>query len=186
MNFWKSFKNDYLIKFWAPIPTVIALGILSAYYFGIIGTHWAVTGELTKWGGHILNSFGVDISSWGYYQLVKVEGTILTRSSGIMLIGMFLGCTAAALWGNNVKLRMPTSNTRIYQALIGGIIAGFGARLGMGCNLASFFTGIPKFTFHAWMFTIAMIIGVYIGTRFTLLPFLQSKIKLKKLPVLLL
>ncbi len=62
---------------------------------------------------------------------------------------MFGGCFAAALWANNVKLRMPRSRIRIMQAIIGGIIAGFGARLAMGCNLAAFFTGIPQFSLHA-------------------------------------
>lgn len=51
-----------------------------------------------------------------------------------MILGMFGGCFAAALWANNVKLRMPRSRIRIMQAIIGGIIAGFGARLAMGCN----------------------------------------------------
>lgn len=180
MNFLKSFKKDFLVKFWAPIPAVIALGILSAYYFGITGTYWAVTGEFTRWGGHILEAFGVDLSTWGYYKIMNMDGNIFTRIDGVMIIGMFAGCIAAAFWGNNVKLRMPVSSTRVYQALIGGIIAGFGARLGMGCNLASFFTGIPQFSFHAWMFTLAMILGVYLGAKFSLLPFFQSKIKLKK------
>lgn len=43
---WQQFKHAWLIKFWAPIPAVIAAGILSTYYFGITGTFWAVTGEL--------------------------------------------------------------------------------------------------------------------------------------------
>lgn len=180
MNFWQNFKRDFLVKFWAPIPAVIALGILSAYYFGLTGTYWAVTGEFTRWGGHVLEAFGVDLSTWGYYKIMNMDGNIFTRIDGVMIIGMFAGCIAAAFWGNNVKLRMPASNIRIFQALIGGIIAGFGARLGMGCNLASFFTGIPQFTFHAWMFTIAMIAGVYLGAKFSLLPFFQSKIRLQK------
>ncbi|WP_417332389.1 selenium metabolism membrane protein YedE/FdhT [Halarcobacter sp.] len=180
MNFWQNFKRDFLVKFWAPIPAVIALGILSAYYFGLTGTYWAVTGEFTRWGGHVLEAFGVDLSTWGYYKIMNMDGNIFTRIDGVMIIGMFAGCIAAAFWGNNVKLRMPASNIRIFQALIGGIIAGFGARLGMGCNLASFFTGIPQFTFHAWMFTIAMIVGVYLGAKFSLLPFFQSKIRLQK------
>lgn len=46
----------------------------------------------------------------------------------MMIIGMFGGCFAAALWANNVKLRMPKSRIRIMQAVVGGIIAGFGAR----------------------------------------------------------
>ena len=180
MDYFKQFKQNYLVNFWRPTPAVIALGVLAAYYFGITGTYWAVTGEFTRWGGHILQLFGVDISNWGYYKIMKMEGTSLTRVDGVMIIGMFAGCIAAAFWGNNVKLRMPASNIRIMQALIGGIIAGFGARLGMGCNLASLFTGIPQFSVHAWFFTIAMIIGVYLGTKVTMLPFFQSKIKLQK------
>lgn len=82
----------------------------------------------------------------GYYQLIHLEGSPLTRIDGRMIIGMFGGCLAAALWANNVKLRLPRSRIRIAQAVAGGIIAGFGARLAMGCNLAAFFTGIPQFS----------------------------------------
>ena len=180
VDYFKQFRQTYMVNFWRPTPAVIALGVLAAYYFGITGTYWAVTGEFTRWGGHILQFFGVDISNWGYYKIMKIEGNSLTRIDGVMIIGMFAGCIAAAFWGNNVKLRMPASNIRIAQALIGGIIAGFGARLGMGCNLASLFTGIPQFSLHAWFFTLAMIIGVYLGTKVTMLPFFQSKIKLQK------
>ncbi|CNF70432.1 putative transport system permease [Yersinia enterocolitica] len=45
------FKSQYLVRFWAPLPAVIAAGILSTYYFGLTGTFWAVTGEFTRWGG---------------------------------------------------------------------------------------------------------------------------------------
>ncbi len=72
---------------------------------------------------------------------------------------MFGGCPAAALWANNVKLRLPRSRIRIAQAVAGGIIAGFGARLAMGCNPAAFFTGIPQFSLHARLFAIATAIG---------------------------
>lgn len=47
---WQQFKQAWLIKFWSPVPAVIAAGILSTYYFGITGTFWAVTGEFTRWG----------------------------------------------------------------------------------------------------------------------------------------
>ncbi len=135
---WQHFKQTWLIKFWAPAPAVIAAGILSTYYFGITGTFWAVTGEFTRWGGQILQLFGVHAEQWGYYKLIHLEGTPLTRIDGMMILGMFGGCFAAALWANNVKLRMPRSRIRIVQAVVGGMIAGFGARLAMGCNLAAF------------------------------------------------
>lgn len=29
---WQYFKQTYLVKFWSPVPAVIAAGILSTYY----------------------------------------------------------------------------------------------------------------------------------------------------------
>lgn len=81
-----------LIRFWSPVPAVIAAGILSTYYFGITGTFWAVTGEFTRWGGQLLQLLGVHSEQWGYYQLIHLEGSPLTRIDGRMIIGMFGGC----------------------------------------------------------------------------------------------
>ncbi|WP_150539913.1 selenium metabolism membrane protein YedE/FdhT [Actinobacillus vicugnae] len=180
LEIWQQFKQTYLIKFWNPVPAVIAAGILSAYYFGLTGTYWAVTGEFTRWGGEILQSFGVDVSDWGYFNLISLDGTVFTRIDGLMILGIFAGCIAAALWANNMKIRMPQNKIRIIQAILGGALAGFGARLAMGCNLASLFTGIPQFSMHAWYFTIATAIGTYAGVKFTLLPIFRPPLKLKK------
>ncbi len=89
---WQSFKQAWLIRFWSPVPAVIAAGILSTYYFGITGTFWAVTGEFTRWGGQLLQLLGVHSEQWGYYQLIHLEGSPLTRIDGRMIIGMFGGC----------------------------------------------------------------------------------------------
>ncbi|GKX53750.1 hypothetical protein SOASR029_40590 [Budvicia aquatica] len=177
---WQDFKTQYLIRFWAPLPAVIAAGILSTYYFGLTGTFWAVTGEFTRWGGHIAELFGANPHEWGYFKTIGFEGTPLDRIDGMMIIGMFGGCIAAALWANNIKLRLPQHKVRIFQALLGGIIAGFGARLAMGCNLAAFFTGIPQFSLHAWFFALATAVGSYFGARFTLLPMFRIPVKLQK------
>ena len=177
---WQSFKQAWLIRFWSPVPAVIAAGILSTYYFGITGTFWAVTGEFTRWGGQLLQLLGVHSEQWGYYQLIHLEGSPLTRIDGRMIIGMFGGCLAAALWANNVKLRLPRSRIRIAQAVAGGIIAGFGARLAMGCNLAAFFTGIPQFSLHAWFFAIATAIGSLAGARVSMWPMFRIHVKLQK------
>ena len=77
------------------------------------------------------------MSDWSYYKIIGMQGTIFTRIDGVMILGMFAGCISAALWANNVKWRNQPHKRRIVQALIGGALAGFGARLAMGCNLAS-------------------------------------------------
>ncbi|ABI59263.1 MULTISPECIES: selenium metabolism membrane protein YedE/FdhT [Nitrosomonas] len=177
---WYNFKYQYLVRFWLPVPAVIAAGILSAFYFGVTGTFWAVTGEFTRWGGHILQWLGLDVSHWGYFQVIGLQGSPLTRIDGVMILGMFAGCFSAALWANNVKLRLPQHRIRVFQAIVGGIIAGFGARLAMGCNLAAFFTGIPQFSLHAWFFAIATAIGSLAGAKVSLLPVFRIPVQLQK------
>lgn len=177
---WHNFKRDYLVRFWAPAPSVIAAGVLSAYYFGITGTFWAVTGEFTRWGGHLLQLFGYHPENWGYFKLIHLDGSPLDRIDGVMIIGMFAGCLSAALWANNVKLRLPHHPIRIFQAVTGGIIAGFGARLAMGCNLAAFFTGIPQFSLHAWLFALATAAGSWFGARVTMMSIFRIHVKLQK------
>ncbi|MBS1158756.1 MAG: YeeE/YedE family protein [Proteobacteria bacterium] len=177
---WQEFKQNYLVRFWAPVPAVIAAGVLSAYYFGITGTFWAVTGEFTRWGGHLLQFAGYHPETWGYFKIIGLSGTPLDRVDGVMILGMFAGCLAAALWANNVKLRLPQHRIRIAQAVVGGLIAGFGARLALGCNLAAFFTGIPQFSLHAWFFALATAAGSWFGARFTMLPLFRIPVVLQK------
>ncbi|WP_313704722.1 selenium metabolism membrane protein YedE/FdhT [Massilia sp.] len=177
---WQNFKQQYLVRFWSPFSAVIAAGILSTYYFGITGTFWAVTGEFTRWGGHLLQFAGMHPETWAYFKVIGLQGTPLDRVDGVMILGMFAGCLSAALWANNIKLRMPQHRVRIFQAVVGGIIAGFGARMAMGCNLAAFFTGIPQFSLHAWFFALATAAGSWFGARFSMLPVFRVPVKLQR------
>lgn len=168
-------------KFWNPVLVTVVAGVLSALYFGITGTYWAVTGEFTRWAGYGLDLVGIDPHQLTYIEkLMKLQGGPLTRIDGWVVTGMFLGALMSALLAGNFKLRMPKQKRRLVQGFVGGAIAGFGARLAMGCNLASFFTGIPQFSFHAWLFTIGMAAGTYLGVKIALHPLLLGKPKLSK------
>ncbi len=180
-----EFRTQYLVRFWSPIPALLALGVASSYYFAITGTFWAVTGEFTRWGGHAAAWLGFAPQQWSYFQLIGLKGSPLERIDGVMIIGMFAGALCAALWANNVQLRWPASRRRMVQGLIGGIIAGFGARLAMGCNLAAFFTGIPMFSLHAWAFMFATVAGAWVGVKLCLLPFLRTPLRLDTAPSVL-
>ncbi len=176
----KQAGQKFFVQFWNPFSTVVMAGVFAAFYFGLTGTFWAVTGEFTRWGGRALQFFGLPAETWGYFKIIHLEGSVFNRIDGLMILGMFAGCLAAALWANNVKLRMPTSRRRIFQALVGGIIAGYGARMAMGCNLAAFFTGIPQFSLHAWFFMFATAIGSYFGAKVSMLPFFRIPVVLQK------
>ena len=150
----------------APGPVFALLGVLSAVYFAITGTVWAVTGEFTRLGGHIVEGFGADVHAWQYYQEVTtLDGSPIDRTDGWIVIAMLAGSLVAALYSGDFRLRLPQQKRRFAQALAGGIIAGFGARLAYGCNLAAMFTGIPQFSLHAWIFTAATVLGTLAGVK---------------------
>lgn len=179
MNLYQKIFKEY----WNPYVAISIAGLLSALYFGITGTVWAVTGEFTRFGGHILQWFGVDVSHWAYFNLIGMQGTPISRTDGWIVIGMLIGALITILLSNSFKIRMPRQKRRLMQGFAGGIIAGFGARLALGCNLAAFFTGVPQFSFHAWIFMMMTAVGTYFGVKVVNTKWWLGKPNLLKGPV---
>ena len=142
---WQSFKQARLIRFWSPVPAVIAAGILYLLFWH----HWHLLG-----GDRRIHPLGWSAAA-AAGRPQRTVGLLPADTSRRVAADPHRWqddhrhvrrLPAAALWANNVKLRLPRSRIRIAQAVAGGIIAGFGARLAMGCNPAAFFTGIPQFS----------------------------------------
>ena len=74
---WQSFKQAPAYPVLVSCPGGLPRAF-STYYFGITGTFWAVTGEFTRWGGHAAAA-GRPQRTVGYYQLIHLEGSPLTR-----------------------------------------------------------------------------------------------------------
>lgn len=163
----KSNIQSIFTRYWNPYVVLLIAGVLSALYFGLTSTVWAVTGEFTRLGGDLLKLFGVDISGWQYFEMVHLQGSTWSRPDGWMVWGMFIGALVMVLFSNSFKIRLPRQKRRYIQGLAGGIVAGFGARLALGCNLAAFFTGVPQFSFHSWIFIVATGIGTFFGAKLT-------------------
>lgn len=163
------------------MPVFAALGALSAVYFAITGTVWAVTGEFTRLGGQTLDLFGANTGEWAYFsKVVHLEGNPWDRTDGWIVMAMLLGSLMSALFAGDFRLRLPVHRRRYAQALSGGIVAGFGARLALGCNLAAMFTGIPQFSLHAWVFTVTTAIGTLAGVALVRQRWWRGPIMLKR------
>ena len=179
LSFLEKIQDKYFSRFWNPFIVLLLAGVFAAFYFGLTGTLWAVTGEFTRWGGNVLQLFGVDASHWAYYQAIKLQGGPIHRTDGWLVIGMLLGGLFSALISQNFKWKVPRQKRRWVWGFVGGMIAGFGTRLAMGCNLAAFFTGLPQFSLHSWLFIIGTAIGTYIGVKLAVLPIFKGKPKVE-------
>ena len=163
----KALIHAVFQRHWNPYAVLLIAGLLSALYFALTSTVWAVTGEFTRLGGDILQLLGVDVAGWQYYQMVKLDGATWQRPDGWIVWGMFIGALIMVLLSNSFKVRLPQQKRRYMQGFVGGVMAGFGARLALGCNLAAFFTGVPQFSFHSWVFIVATGLGTFFGAKLT-------------------
>ena len=71
----------------------------------------------------------------------------------------------AAMGSHEFKLRFPREKRRYIQALIGGIIMGYGAGLAIGCTIGAFFSSIPSLSLSGWLFGISLAIGAFFGVK---------------------
>lgn len=83
----------------------------------------------------------------------------------ILNMGVIMGSLIATLMASQFKLKKVKSKKQLIFALLGGIMMGYGTRLALGCNIGAFFSGIPSFSLHAWVFGIFTILGAWVGCK---------------------
>ena len=49
--------------------------------------------------------------------------------------------------------------------MVGGIVMGYGAGLGLGCTLGAFFSAIPSLALNGWVYAVGLTIGAYISVQ---------------------
>jgi uncharacterized membrane protein YedE/YeeE len=166
-----------LERLWRPVfglawPTALAgllLGVLNVFEY-LYQQPWGVTTEMSLWAGWIARGLGLPAEGLLYYG-GRPAGYELLRhpawqSGGTFLdVGIISGSFLAALLANEFKFRAPRTPVRYAQALVGGLLMGYGARLGQGCNIGSFFSAIPALGVNGWLFALGLAVGSYAGVK---------------------
>jgi uncharacterized membrane protein YedE/YeeE len=75
------------------------------------------------------------------------------------------GAAVMALYHNEFKLKFPTLEIATW-AILGGILMGIGARVGMGCNIGAFFATVTNGDPSGWLFMLGMTSGGWVGVKF--------------------
>mgnify|MGYP000971265424 CR=1 FL=1 len=109
-------------RYWNPYHVLILAGLLSALYFVLTSTVWAVTNEFTRLGGDLLILLGVDPTGGQYFQTVTLQGDTWSRTDGWIVWGMFAGALTTVLLSNSFKIRLPHQQ-RLIQPWLGALLA---------------------------------------------------------------
>jgi uncharacterized membrane protein YedE/YeeE len=147
----------------------IAIGLLSIAVFAAGHHPWSVTFGFTVWGAKIATLFGADFSHAEFWQWPgpkrALGDSILSDTSSLTDLGMILGAMAAAAASAPFARNPWPPFKSLLAAAVGGLLMGWGARLGFGCNIGAFIGGVASGSLHGWVWFVAALPGCMIGIK---------------------
>lgn len=153
--------------FWAIV--VLALGNLLTLL--ISGSPWSVTFAFGLWGAKVAQALGMDMTQYEFwtwdFPAQALRDSVLVNVTSVMNFGLLLGAMLAAGLANNFNAtgKNPPQLKPFLAAILGGLLMGYGARLGFGCNVGAFFSGIASASVHGWIWFASAFLGSMIGVK---------------------
>lgn len=151
--------------FWSPLTAGIALGLVLMLSFVLSGHGLGASGAVT----HVVAGAGLIVAPEAtlanpYLKPMVAEGNPIGSWITWEVLGMIIGAAIAAFMAGRFRVqldgeRSPGSGRRLTQALLGGILAGFGARVAGGCTSGLGLSGAAVFSISAFVF-----LGVFFAT----------------------
>lgn len=159
--------------FWSPMVAGVALGIVLMLTFVISGHGLGASGAAT----HAIAGVGLAIApeatkANSYLGPMVSEGSPMGSWITWEVLGIGIGAAVAAFMAGRFRVQLDGAKKvgttrRISKALLGGILAGFGARVAGGCTsglgLSGAATlGISAFVFLALFFAVGLIVSRFV------------------------
>ncbi|MAB00425.1 MAG: hypothetical protein CMN86_19330 [Stappia sp.] len=162
--------ESFLTGPWSPMLGAIMIAVVGIATFLVLGRPWGITSGFALWGGKILNTLGVPVTDWPYWQWQKgaLEASVFADATSVMNFGILLGAMAAAALAGRFAPVWKLSRLDLTTAIVGGLLMGYGARLAYGCNIGAYLGGIVSGSMHGWLWLVFAFVGSLIGTRLRL------------------
>ena len=166
----KELTQRFIHGQWPLLWGVLALAVLNFVTLIVAGHPWSITYAFGLWGAKIWSVIGGDPGSWFYwssgYPAQSLNNSVLADTTSVMDFGIILGALLAAALAGKFAPAMKVTRMRIFTAVVGGLLLGYGARLSFGCNIVALVGGISSGSLHGWLWLVAGfcggIAGVYI------------------------
>jgi uncharacterized membrane protein YedE/YeeE len=156
--------------FWPPLVSGIALGLVLLLTFFLTNHGLGASGAAT----HLVAGTGLAIApeatrANGYLGAMVADGNPMGSWITWEILGLALGAAVAAFMAGRFRVQLDGAHSvgagpRLRKALLGGVLAGFGARVAGGCTSGlglsgSAALGITAFVFLALFFATGLVVS---------------------------
>jgi uncharacterized membrane protein YedE/YeeE len=138
----------------------------SVYLVTGAGSLWGITTGESKLGGLFWQSLGFRADQLAYFKQFKLAPPLEDPTQAIVF-AILVGGGAASLITRSFVVKHLPDRWMLVQAIVGGFLLGYGARLALGCNIGNFLSAWAAGGVNAAIFTTALLPGTYVGLRIT-------------------
>jgi len=155
---------------WPLIWGAVGLAVLNFATLWLAGRPWAITAAFPLWGSLLVEGMGWDDPAfWPYWEdPTRTEALLrplLADRTTVMDLGLMAGAAlAAALAGRARQWDWPAPRAAA-ASVVGGLLLGYGAVLGFGCNISAYFGGIASGSLHGWVWILPALVGNWVGLK---------------------
>lgn len=147
----------------------LALAVLNLGVLLVSGSPWGVTTAFALWGSKALGALGIaDPSTWSFWsgdRAAVLQGSVLAESTSLTNFGIMIGALIASALAGAFTLHRRIPARLAVGAVVGGVLMGYGARLGYGCNIGAYLGGISSMSLHGWIWGVMALLGTWVGLR---------------------
>lgn len=158
--------HKFFVERWSFYRGSLLIAVMFVFIMTTTGSSWGASGPYTYWGVWALQKVGVNFSSPAFAGVVKgVENGLINNASSIRNIGIIFGSAIAFLMAGRFRFDFDYKLKDVFFYALGGLLMGFGAKIGRGCNIGGLYSGIANFSLSGWLFMIALAVGGVIGLK---------------------
>lgn len=164
-----KYYKEWIKAAWPYLTGAILLSVFQIVTLATTGNPWGVSGVLANWGAWLFEAVGGNVDKWYYFSSEgaqrTLDGGLLNHSGSIRNIGIIFGALLAVLLAGGFKIKKLKSKKQVIAAILGGLLMGYGARIGFGCNIGALYSGIASFSLSGWVFGIFIFLGAIVGSK---------------------
>lgn len=169
-----SDKKGVAALFTGPWPflwAVVVLAVGNLLTLLLSGSPWSITFAFGLWGAKMAQALGMDMAQYEFwtwdFPAQALADSLLVNVTSVMNFGLLLGAMLAAGLARrfNDGSAQPLHAKPFLAAVLGGLLMGYGARLGFGCNVGAFFSGIVSASLHGWIWFGCAFLGSILGVK---------------------
>lgn len=164
-----KFYQKWLKDAWPYVTGAVLLSLFQVVTMVTSDNPWGVSGPFANWGAWLYQLVGGNVDKWYYFSSPGAQATLkggfLNDPGSIRNLGVIAGALLATLLASQFKFKKIKSYRQVIAAILGGLLMGYGARIGFGCNIGALYSGIASLSVSGWVFAVFLLLGAMVGSK---------------------